>query len=128
LREGYFDNPAVTLVGDEDMGVREPGALHRRIQLVGTRAGLSEPAVLPNDSAGGVHEDNAVVGGAGGGLRDPARGCAGAGHQGELPDALSVVDADDRLGRKVVRPEPERPKDVARLADFNDAIVELVGD
>ena len=55
-------------------------------------------------------------------------GVARAGHQGERPDALSVVDADYRPGRKVPRPEPERPEDVARRADFDDAIVELVGD
>ena len=54
-------------------------------------------------------------------------GCAGAGHQSERPDALGVVDADDGLGRKIVRPQPELPDDIAGRGGLDDPVVELVG-
>ena len=65
------------------------------LKQVGTRAGLSELAILPDDVAEGVHQNHAVVRDAVGGLRDHPCGRAGAGHQGERPDPLGVVDADD---------------------------------
>src|SRR5438105_5175515 len=74
-----------------------------------------------------LDENHPVVGSAVGALRDHTSGCAGARHQGERPDTLGVVDADNRLVRKVVGTEPERPYDAACLVSLYDAVVELVG-
>ena len=78
--------------------------------------------------AGGVHQNHPVVFNAIGGLRDNPCGRAGARHQGKRPDPLSIIDADNRLGREVVRPEPERPDDFAHRVSLDYPVIELVCD
>ena len=97
-RERHFDDPIVGLVCDQDMEIRQPGALDGCVQQIGAGPGLAELAVLPHDSAKRAYQDNSIIRGAVGSLGNDARGCARARHEGEQSDSLGVVTANDRFG------------------------------
>ncbi len=128
VRTPHFDDALIALIGDEHISARQIGVLHRRVELVGAEAGDAELAILPNDVAIRVDEEHTVINAAGLlAVRGPAGRDAGARHQGEVPDALGVVGADDRARGGVARTVSKLPDDVASRIDFDDPIVELVG-
>src|SRR5258707_11250177 len=106
------------------------GVLYWRIELVEPGPSNAELPVLPDDVAATVDEEHTVVrtplfavrGGGG------ASGNAGACHQGEVANALGVIGADDRTRRDVAWTASELPDYVAGGIDFDDAIIELIGD
>jgi len=110
------------------MEVGEKGGLHGGCSTGWGLSRSGELAILPDNSAEGIHEDDAVIGRAARALRNDSRRGSGAGHERERADALGIVDADDGIGREVIRPEPKRPDDAAGLVGFDDAIIELISD
>src|SRR5258708_8169080 len=57
----HFDDPLIPLVGDEHISVRQVRVLHRRVELVGSEPGDAELAILPNNVAAAIDEDNTVI-------------------------------------------------------------------
>lgn len=110
------------------MPVWKEGVLDGGVELVGPEPSYSEGAVLPNDSSVLVDEKHAVVEASLRAVGCRVGGYAGAGHESEVADSLSVVGAEDRAGGEVVGAESELPDDVAGGIDLYDSIVELVGD
>src|SRR5260370_20274616 len=102
--------------------------LYWRTELVEPRPSDTERSILPDDFAMVVHEQDAVVDAGGRAGRTRARWDAGAGHQSETTDALGVISADNSGGANVRGASSELPHDVASRIDFDDAIVELIGD
>src|SRR3989441_5823100 len=128
VRTSHLDDALVALIGDEDVSARQIGVLHRRVELIGSESGDAELPVLPDDVAAAVHEVHAVVDTAGlFAVHGGAGGDAGARHQSKVAHALGV-GAGDRVRRGVARTVSKLPDDVACRIDFDDAIVELIGD
>src|SRR5260370_40836971 len=102
--------------------------LYWRTELVEPRPSDTERSILPDDFAMVVHEQDAVVDAGGRAGRTRARWDAGAGHQSETTDALGVIGADNGGGAKVRGGSSELPHDVGSRIEFDDALVELIGD
>ena len=122
-----LNNPVVALIGNENMFVRQPGILHRRIQQIRPQPGLPKLAILPDDVAEGIHQKYPVIHRAAGPLRDDPCRRASPRHQCEWPDPLGIIAADDRFGRKVIRTQTERPDNIAVTAYLDDPIIKLIG-
>src|SRR5258708_37228625 len=83
----------------------------------------------PDDIGAGVQKHHAVVRAAvrARGLR--SRWHSRARDEGEIPDALRVIDADDRVRSGLARPVPEGPDDLVGVrVHFGEAVVVLFGD
>src|SRR6266446_8086737 len=106
------------------------GVLYWRIELVEPGPSNAELPVLPDDVAATVDEEHTVVRTALFAMRSGrgASGNAGACHQSEIANALGVIGADGRTRRDVAWTASELPHDIATGVDFNNAIVELIGD
>src|SRR5262249_6705624 len=105
------------------------GALHRSIEAVWTGTRFAEDAILPENVAIRVHQNDPVIGRAIRSLRDNTGRRARACHQSVLAHSPSIGATDNRIGGKIVRAQSELPDYVTRhRIRLNDSIVELVGD
>ncbi len=123
-----FDDALVGLIGDQYVAVGQESVGDGSVELVGAEAGDAELAVLPNDGASLINEQDAIVGAAGFAILGAAWRDAGSSHQCEIAHALGVVGADNAAGGSIVGTVSPLPDNVACGIDFDDPVVELIGD
>src|SRR5260370_15830241 len=81
----HLDDALIALVRDEDVStVWQICVLHRRVELVGSKPGDAELAVLPDDVAATVHENDPIIDAAG----LAVLGCGGGGFAGRPPGGV----------------------------------------
>ena len=123
-----FDHALVGLVGNEHISVRQKGVLAPRVELVRAGAGYPKLAVLPNNVAGPIHQQNTVVCNSIWDCRDDSRRYAGARHQGKSTHSFGIVRADYRVGREIAWTVSKVPDDFTSGINFNNAVIKLIGD
>ena len=92
-----FYDPLVALVGDEHVAIWQECVLDWGVQLVRSEPCHTELALLPDDVAALVDEENPVVDTATLAVGSSASGDARARHQCEAADTLSVISSSDRV-------------------------------
>src|SRR2546425_11313215 len=123
-----FYDPLVALVGDEHVAIWQERVLDWRVQLVRSEPCHTELAVLPDDVAALVDEENPVVDTALLAISGSSGRDACARHQCEAADALGIVGTGNRVGRSITGTVSELPDNVSSPINFDHAIVKLVGD
>src|SRR2546425_939720 len=93
-----LDNTSIVRVCDQHVSAWKECVLDWGIELVESEPGDSEGAILPDDVAALVDEENPVVYTAALTVCRSSRRYPCAGHQCEAPDTLSVVCSDNRVG------------------------------
>ena len=123
-----FDHALIGLVSNEHIPVRQKGVLHGRIELVRAGAGYPKMAVLPDNVAGLIDQQNTVVCNPIWDCRDDSRRYAGARHQGKCAHSFGIIGADNRAGREIGWTVSKVPDDFTSVIDLNNAVIKLIGD
>ena len=92
-----LNNPLVALVSDEHVAIWQEGVLDWRVQLVRSEPRHTELAVLPNDAAALVDEENPVVDAALLAVSGSSGRDACARHQCEAANTLGIISSSDRV-------------------------------
>ena len=128
LIESDFDHALVGLVSNEYIPVGQKGVLHGRIELVMAGAAYSKPAVLPDNLAVFIDQQNTVVRNPVWEVRVDHRGYASARHQGKCAYPFGIIGTDYRVGRGIHWTDSKVPDDVTSVINLNNAIIKLIGD